>query len=262
MRTTERRIYKAEDDSEKKRQLMALNDKLTLVLWGGSVYKYISKRNKDSFEQNKPLLSEKEKIDLLHKEFLFEHSRADIYIERNYRILAVWFPALTALLTIGINKDLFDTNQAILMIFAIVLPAVNYVCAAFYAFNSYANMLCGYRAEVIHRAIYPDPLVDSFNVDDMSGEKTRKDFKPLLPRYILSNALVSAPTYISVILVFLGSSAFGYYYAYYNCVDVYRDYVIVSLLIMVALILVSLILYICPLLVNAVSRNELKNEKK
>lgn len=207
-------------------------------------------------------MTEKEKTDLLHKEFLFEHSRADVYIERNYKVLTVWVAALTALLTLGVKKEFFDTNQAIFMIFAIVLPAVNYVCAAFYAFNSYANMLCGFRAEVIHRAIYPSPLVDSFNVDEMSGEKTRKHFKPLLPRYILSNALVSAPTYISLVLVFLGSSAFAYYYAYNNCTDVYRDYVIVSLIIMIALVVVSLILYICPLLANAVSRNKLKHEKK
>lgn len=224
------------------------------------------KKQKNKSEQpphiQSPQLSEKDKTDILYKEFLFEHSRADVYIERNYKVLTVWAAALTALLTVGTKKELVDTDLTMLTVFGVVLPAINLVCAIFYAFNSYANMLCGYRAEVIHRVLFSDSLVNLYDVSEIEKESIKTDFKDKLPRYILSNALLSAPTYIALVLVFICSSAFGYIYAYNNCMGPYPDYVAVSMAIFIALAGALLLLYLCVLLPNATSRKEVKKEKK
>ncbi len=207
------------------------------------------------------MLTSYEKLELLHKEFLFEHSRADIYIERNYKILVAWMTALTALITLGMEKDLFDTAQSIFVVFAVILPSVNYVCAVFYAFNSYANMLCGQRAEVIHRVLFSDSLINSYNTTYIQGEKVRSDFLSDLPKYILSNAFVSAPTYIILVLVFFGSSVFGYYYALHNCGSKYKNMVWFSIRIMIALVVVTGLLYSVPLIISAVKRMIVKKER-
>lgn len=206
-------------------------------------------------------LDDQQRRDLLSQEFLFEHGRADVYIERNYHVLAIWAAALAAIITIGMNKEFCNTNIAVFLLFATIIPTLNFLFAVIYAYNTYANMLCGLRAEVIHKAIFSKSVMLSFRQTDIIGDETKDYFYENLPKYILSKSWVSAPMYISLIVVILGSSAFGYYYAYVNCPSYYIRPILISLGLFIAFLVGAAIPYVKLHLDNDKKRENVKKEK-
>ena len=201
-------------------------------------------------------------IDLLYQEFLFEHNRADTYIERNYQVLGLWAAALAGLYAIGMNEDFITTDMSVFLIFAEMIPVLNFVFAIIYFFNSYANLRCGDRAAAIHKAIFTRANMLTYSQIEMDGENTKKFFIDNLPEYVLTETISSLPMYVTLLLVIVVSSSFGYYYAYSTCEGVdFKNGVFISATVVGILTVVVAALYITLMIKNAKPREEIKKNK-
>ena len=212
-------------------------------------------------EPEKQLDCEKQ-LDLLYQEFMFEHNRADVYIERNYQVLGLWAAALAGLYAIGMNEDFVKTEMANFLIFSAMVPVLNFMFAIIYFFNSYANLRCGDRAGAIHKALFSRAVMGTFEQIQMDGTETRSLFLDLLPKYVLTETYASLPMYVSLILVILSSTAFGYFYTFSTCEGKQlKTGVIISAVIFGVSIVIVSVLYIYLMIKHSKPRDLIKKSK-
>ena len=153
----------------------------------------------------------------LFREFETEHKRADVYMERNYKVLAFWGAAMSALVAYGLKMEVETSGKYLVAgVFAYLIPLINVICAVFYAFNAYTNVCSSIRAECLH-GVLNKLILEHFNDSFNELDDQHLALRTLLPKYVLNSRKVSGMTYLIPIALFLSAFVGSYLYSILEC---------------------------------------------